>query len=325
MAFGVDEQGMYFSMKIRQGSAWPFILILLGASVWGFIWYPMRKLVDMHVTAIDATLLTGLAGATLMALLLRGTLRNIPFHPLILGLLGASGITALGFYWGVTHGAVMRVLLLFYLSPVWTAVFAHLLLREPLTRRTAGLSMLSLAGAGLILWTPAIGLPLPTTIAEWAGLAAGIGFAMHNVLVVRISRELPAVVPMARTFLLFSGEALLSLVVMGLQAGWHATFHTGVSNNWQTLAWIHFDSAKVGVILGLSVVIGMTLALNNLMVQHGLPHIPANRASLIMLFEIVVTALSSWLLANEVPGVREWLGGGCIVLATLLASRVRNE
>jgi drug/metabolite transporter (DMT)-like permease len=61
------------------------------------------------------------------------------------------------------------------------------------------------------------------------------------------------------------------------------------------------------------------------MVQHGLPHVPANRASLIMLFEIVVTALSAWLLASEAPSMREWLGGGCIVLSTVLASRLKNE
>lgn len=41
-----------------------------------------------------------------------------------------------------------------------------------------------------------------------------------------------------------------------------------------------------------------------------------------MLFEIVVTALSAWLFAGELPGIREWLGGACIVLATLLSSRV---
>jgi hypothetical protein len=52
--------------------------------------------------------------------------------------------------------------------------------------------------------------------------------------------------------------------------------------------------------------------------------VPANRASIIMLFEIVVTALTSWLFAGETPGPREWAGGACIVLASLLSSWVHR-
>ncbi|MCM3755640.1 hypothetical protein M3665_27360, partial [Bacillus licheniformis] len=44
----------------------------------------------------------------------------------------------------------------------------------------------------------------------------------------------------------------------------------------------------------------------------------------IMLFEIVITALSAWVFANELPTAREWAGGACIVLATLLSSRVHR-
>ena len=51
---------------------------------------------------------------------------------------------------------------------------------------------------------------------------------------------------------------------------------------------------------------------------------PANRASIIMLFEIVVTALSAWLFAGETPGPREWAGGVCIVLASALSSWVHR-
>ena len=53
--------------------------------------------------------------------------------------------------------------------------------------------------------------------------------------------------------------------------------------------------------------------------------IPANRASIIMLFEIVVTALSAWLFAGETPGPREWAGGACIVLASVLSSWVHRS
>jgi len=59
-------------------------------------------------------------------------------------------------------------------------------------------------------------------------------------------------------------------------------------------------------------------------VQLGLARVPANRASIIMLFELVVTALSAWLFAGEVPGAREWAGGACIVVACVLSAWVHR-
>jgi hypothetical protein len=39
----------------------------------------------------------------------------------------------------------------------------------------------------------------------------------------------------------------------------------------------------------------------------------------------VVTALSAWLFAGELPGPREWAGGACIVLASALSSWVHRS
>ena len=249
-------------------------------------------LAALGVSGTLAGALTAVAACLFMALLTRGALLNIPCNRLVLGLAVAAGGTNVGFTWGVIHGEVMRVLLLFYLSPAWTALFARSLLHERLSRSAVALTALSLAGAGLMLWTPATGLPVPNNPAEWAGLIAGMGFAMNNVLTLRISRELPSVTPKVRTFLVFAGSAVLGLVAT------------------------RFDTASalpqiphLGLAVSLVVAMGVALGLNNLLIQHGLAHVAANRASLVMLFEIVVTALSSWLLAGEMPGLREWLGG----------------
>ncbi len=62
----------------------------------------------------------------------------------------------------------------------------------------------------------------------------------------------------------------------------------------------------------------------NVVVQYGLTHIRANRAIVIYLFELVVTAASAWLLAGEVLTLREWVGGGMIVAAGLLSGRLAD-
>ncbi len=56
--------------------------------------------------------------------------------------------------------------------------------------------------------------------------------------------------------------------------------------------------------------------------QYGLTHISANRAIVIYLFELVVTAVAAWLLADEVLTLKEWCGGILIVAAGLLSDRM---
>jgi drug/metabolite transporter (DMT)-like permease len=69
-------------------------------------------------------------------------------------------------------------------------------------------------------------------------------------------------------------------------------------------------------------VIGIVLLATNFFVQFGLTHTPANRAIVIFLFELVVAALASWLLAGEVMTLKEWIGGVMIVAASLFSGKL---
>ncbi|TKC82683.1 DMT family transporter [Trinickia terrae] len=287
--------------RIRNG--WPTLAIMLGASVWGFVWYPLRVLAALGVTGTAASAATSAAACGFVLLVRRKSLATIRWHWVLPALALAAGVTNLGFVWGTIHGQVMRVLLLFYLTPAWTALFAHFILHERLSWAGAGLAALSLAGAMLMLWSPQAGVPLPGSLAEWGGLAAGMSFALSNVLILKASRVLPDMKPEMRTATIFGGAALFSSVASLFEA---------------------MPAPPAGAHLGLAALLvlglGFALASNNMLVQYGLARVPANRASIIMLFEIVVTALSAWLLAGEVPGPREWAGGACIVLASALSS-----
>ncbi|MDR5756810.1 DMT family transporter [Caballeronia sp. LZ035] len=284
-------------------NAWPTFAIMLGASVWGLVWFPMRMLAAMGLTGTAASATTSAAACLFVLLVRRRSISTLSWHWLLVALGLASGVTNLGFVWGAIHGQVMRVLLLFYLTPAWTAIFAHFILRERLTRADACLSLLSIAGAVTMLWSPDLGLPLPANLAEWAGLIGGMGFAMSNVLIVKVSRTLPAMKAEMRTAVIFGGAALLASV---------ATLFEPMRAPPVAALW----PAVACIVIGL----GIVLAGNNMIVQLGLARVPPNRASIIMLFELVVTALSSWLFAGEVPGPREWAGGACIVAACVLSA-----
>ncbi|GAB7536762.1 DMT family transporter [Burkholderia sp. 3C] len=294
-------------MMGNQRTALPTLAILVGASVWGLIWYPLRIVAGLGLTGTAASALTSLCACGFVVIWRRRSLRTLRWHWALPALGVAAGVTNLGFVWGTIHGEVLRVMLLFYLTPAWTAIYAHFLLRDRLGWAGAGVAALSIAGAMLMLWSPRLGLPLPSTPAEWAGLAAGLAFAMSNVLVVRLSRDLPDLKPEMRTATLFAGGAAFGIA---------ASFVEGVP--------VVPAPHALGLALLIAAAIGVTMALNNLLVQYGLSRVPANRASVIMLFEIVVTALSAWVFAGELPGVREWAGGACIIVASLLSSRVHK-
>jgi drug/metabolite transporter (DMT)-like permease len=279
--------------------------------VWGVIWYPLRVLASLGVTGTAASALTSAAGCLFVLLVRRRAIRTVRWHWLIPALALAAGVTNLGFVWGSIHGQVMRVLLLFYLTPAWTALFAHFILHERLTWTGAALAALSLAGAMAMLWSPQVGLPVPGNLAEWGGLIGGMGFAMSNVLILKTSRDLPGMKAEMRTATIFGGAAIFGACASLFEAMPHPPVGE------------HLGMAAL-LVLGL----GFLLGSNNMLVQYGVARIPANRASIIMLFEIVVTALSAWLFAGEVPGPREWAGGACIVLASVLSSwvhRTRGE
>ena len=71
------------------------------------------------------------------------------------------------------------------------------------------------------------------------------------------------------------------------------------------------------VLLGVSGFLVMTVA-----VQYGVARMPVHRSAVILLFELVVGAVSSLLLTEETVSPREWLGGGMIVAASYLAARL---
>ena len=95
----------------------------------------MLAALGLSGTAASAT--TSAAACLFVLALRRHAIRSISWHWLLVALALAAGVTNIGFVWGAIHGQVMRVLLLFYLTPAWTALFAHFILHERLTSRAS--------------------------------------------------------------------------------------------------------------------------------------------------------------------------------------------
>ena len=127
-------------------------------------------------------------------------------------LLGAGGLfggALVAWNLALIQGEVVRVTLLFYLAPVWATLLALALLREPVGRLRVISVVLGLAGAAVLLGF-AHGLPLPRSLGDWLGLAAGVLFALSVTLV----RKGEAISGLEQTMVSFAAAALLSLLLL---------------------------------------------------------------------------------------------------------------
>jgi drug/metabolite transporter (DMT)-like permease len=273
--------------------------------VWGLMWYPYRVLQGAGVAGELATLLT-YAIALMFGLLATGPvwreLRTAGWWGIALMLV--SGWTNFGYVLAILDGEVMRVLLLFYLAPLWTVLFARWILNEKLNRYGYAVITLSLGGAFIMLWNLDHGWPLPQNRAEWIGLSAGMSFAMLNVLV-RRTQHLSVNFKSASVWL---GTVLLT----GLSLLYHGNLVAQVQSVSLDAWW-------------LLVLIGLVLCATSIIVQYGLTNLPANQAIVLFLSELVFAAVSSYLLAGEAMGLREIIGAILIVSASLLSGKIHIE
>jgi len=283
----------------------PVAGVLSGTLVWGLIWYPFRMLQAAGVSGAMATFITYLLAMLCGAFILPRLWRersSYGWWALLLVL--SAGWANLGYVLGMLHGEVMRVLLLFYLAPVWTILFSYWLLDERLNRYGYFVIVLSLGGAFVMLWEPSLGWPLPQNTSEWLGLSAGVGFALSNVT----SRRASHLSVQAKSFSLWLGTVTLTLPFLIWQGGAIEQLSLISTQSWLMLA-----------------LIGTVLCSTSFAVQYGVTHLAANRAVVLFLFELVVAAFFSYLLAGEVMKLRDWIGAVLIVSAAFLSGKLSAD
>lgn len=281
----------------------PIFSLLLAATLWGVIWYPLRLLEAAGLEGLWITL-TSYTAALLLGLLPFATriaeLRHQPVTLLWLAL--AAGWCNVAFVIAVLEGTVVRVLLLFYLSPIWAVLLAWLILGERLGRQAQGVFLLAFAGALIMLWDPVIGLPWPSGPGDWLAVSAGFAFALSNVMV----RRLQGTSIQVKVVVSWVGVLLVAAI-------WIATVAPAVPQAPGNV-WLG------AVALGWFGIVIMTIA-----TQYGVTHMPVHRSAIIMLFELVAGAVSAGLLTEEVVRPREWLGGVLIIAAAYWAARLQTH
>ncbi len=278
----------------------PVLSLLFSATLWGLVWYPLRLLEEQGLAGVWSAMISYGAILGVFSWVLLRDRQSLAENIVPLILMGLSaGWCNVAFIMAVLDGHVVRVLLLFYLSPFWAVCLGWFMLGERLDGKSMLVFAVAVTGAVIMLWNEAVGVPWPRDEADWLAVSSGFAFALSNVYVRRTQNV---------SVLLKSTASWLGVVVVA--SGWIAISQLGFPDTGGGVVF-------AAVVLGLCGFLVMTLS-----VLYGVSRMPVHRSAVILLFELVIGAVSALLLTDEVVLLREWIGGAMIVSAAYLAARI---
>jgi len=186
-------------------SLMPQGMLIGGAIMWGLGWLPLqffaaRGLAGMPLVLLTYSLLSLLALPVLWQQ--RRQWASQYRQVLTMGLCGGWATAAL--VTALAEGNVVRVMLLFYLAPVWAMVGGWLLLGERLSGTRLFALGLAMLGIGLTLGVTSEALTAPGAN-DWLALSAGLAFSLNN-LATRAADRVPLA---SKALVSFVGSALL--------------------------------------------------------------------------------------------------------------------
>ena len=273
--------------------------LLIAAGMWGLFWIPQRALEAGGLTGGWATISQMVIPfVMLLPISLWRLYKGQSFgleYPLI-GLLFGGGIACYANSFLLTD--VVRALILFYITPVWTTIFEIVFLRQiPRFYRYITL-VFALSGVWIVFGQEGV-IPLPQNSGDWIALLGGILIAASAV---RMEIKKPeGIYPILFSFFFYGGLfTLIQSYFLSDYLGDAPSIESWVAMMpWLILIAILFHIPTNIVILGAPSRIG------------------AGIFSIIILFEIVVGTFSAAVLTDELIGWREILGSSFIIFAGL--------
>lgn len=283
----------------RYPSMLPAMLILGGASAWGLLWLPLRYMENHGLVEGWAALAAFSWPALLLLPLLWWRRRTLVPHwrrLLLFGLLSGLGF---GLYAvGLMFSGVVRVTLLFYLTPVWSALFAMLFLKEHTHWRGWLAATIGLAGLALMVGSGGEH-SLPLNIGDAYALASGLLWGLA-VIILRRHPETPPLGTVAGQYL-FASLCVFAICLLSLD-----------HNPWPTGG----DWLLGGAVIGLFSSAILLPGLFGIFWAAG--RLPPSRVGILMMSEVLVAVVSASLLTDERLNLLEWAGAVLIMAAALL-------
>ena len=277
------------------------IALAISAGAWGIYWLPQRILEEGGLTGGWGTIAQMIIGVILLLPIAiwrkvkgKTTGLEIPLTGFLIG--GGFICYALSFL--LTD--VVRALILFYMTPIWTTIFEILFLKKrPGLERVLTLS-LALGGLWIVFSKQTV-IPLPENSGDWLALAGGALFSAGLVRLELIKTD--GVFPIIFSFFFFGS-------IFNIVAGFLLKEYLGP---------VPPIEAFVSMALFLIIISVFYFIPTGIVIFWSPSKLGAGLCSILFLSEIVVGVITSSILTNEPFGWREITGSTLIVVGGVLA------
>jgi len=278
------------------GARLPALAVAFAAIMWGLWWIPVRWLDARGLHGDWPSLVLFGATAALMTPFALARRRHMRRGGLDLVLSGTLfGVMMVLWNHAVLIGEVVRVVLLFYLAPVWATLLSMTVLREAIGAWRVVAMALGLSGAAVVLGFEG-GWPLPRSTADWLGLVSGLMFALSATF----ARRSEAVSGFDKTCVSYAAAAVFALLLVLVDSG-PAPSGSEVAS-------------AMPLALGTSILVILPATL---LVFWGAARLDPGRVAILLLLELIAAAVASAILTQEPFGWREAAGCTLILLAGL--------
>ena len=277
----------------------PSIAIAFGAAFWGLYWIPIRGIEQAGVHAFwIGPVIFGASTLLFLPLILTRMHNYVAHwrHILLPGLLAGTAFALYIASFNLTD--VVRVILLFYMSPLWSTLLGILVLKERLTGNRVIALLLAFSGLYIVLVAEG-GLPIPRNNGDWFALTSGLCWSIASVKLFQDGAKM--ILEKVTMFVVCA--LLMSLLLVFWQQGNLAgmpdiaTLETG----WY---WILIVAAGMLPITYLTIWPATLLS--------------PGRVGMLLMVEVLVGVGSAALLTGEVFGLREFTGATLIIAAAVV-------
>ena len=277
------------------------IALAISAGAWGIYWLPQRILEEGGLTGGWGTIAQMIIGVILLlpiAIWRKAKGKTTGLEIPLTGFLIGGGFICYALSFLLTD--VVRALILFYMTPIWTTIFEILFLKKrPGLERVLTLS-LALGGLWIVFSKQTV-IPLPENSGDWLALAGGALFSAGLVRLELIKTD--GVFPIIFSFFFFG-------TIFNIIAGFLLKEYLGP---------VPPIEAFVSMALFLIIISVFYFIPTGIVIFWSPSKLGAGLCSILFLSEIVVGVITSSILTNEPFGWREITGSSLIVIGGVLA------
>tara|TARA_Y100001949_G_scaffold7843_1_gene5743 strand:+ start:2744 stop:3631 length:888 start_codon:yes stop_codon:yes gene_type:complete len=275
--------------------------LAISAGAWGIYWLPQRILEEGGLTGGWGTIAQMIIGVLILSPIsvwrkIKGKTSGLELP--VTGTLIGGGFICYALSFLLTD--VVRALILFYMTPLWTTIFEIMFLKKrPGIERMITLA-LALGGLWIVFSKQTI-LPLPENSGDWLALAGGAIFAGGMIRLEIIKTD--GVFPLIFSFFFYG-------TIFNIFAGYLLADYLGPMPVIE--AFISMASFLIIISVFYFIPTGIVILWSPSKLGAGL-------CSILFLSEIIVGVISSGILTDEPFGWREIVGSSMIVIGGILA------